>query len=295
MIKQIKVTNSRGIEFEFGTSYRLTSGMDVSGLRANVNFLKSISDGSKYQNTRLDNRDIDIQFRVIKGNSDELLMDERRKRIYAVFNPKLNPMRIDFVMSDGKEHYITANLSSAPSMPPDKKNNNDVWQNVLLQFIATDPYIYEKEEQYVDVALWVGKFSFPLIIPDIEGIEMGVRQDGLIANVFNPGQSDTGMIIRFKALATVNNPSIININTYEELKLNTTMAKDDVIEVSTYLGKKTVTLIRDNKRTNIFNTLDINSKFLELRPGDNLFRYDADAGVDNLEMTITFRAKSVGV
>jgi len=114
-------------------------------------------------------------------------------------------------------------------------------------------------------------------------------------NVLNDGQESTGMIIRFKALGTLVNPSLVNVNTYEELKLNTIMQAGDVIEVSTYQRKKSVTLIRNGVKTNIFNSLDLNSKFLQLEIGDNLFRYNADDGLDNLEISMIFTPRLLGV
>lgn len=295
MITKLKITNSRGGEFEFGRLFRLTKGLDLSGLLARVNFSSSSNAGSKYQGTKLENREFDIEFKVVRNKSDEVQMDDTRANMYRVFNPELNPMRIDLQLTDGKEYYLTANLQSAPIMPPDHANNNAAGQKALLQFIATDPYIYEKDARQVDIAKWIGAFKFPLKIPQGVGIKMGKRSSGLIVNAFNTGQNKAGMLIRFKALATVVRPAIINVDTYEELRLNYTMTQGDIIEITTYDGNKTITLIKDNVKTNIFNAVDLNSHFLQLEPGDNLFRYEADTGVDNLEMSLTYRAKSVGV
>jgi len=295
MITKLKITNSRGGEFEFGRLFRLTKGLDLSGLVAKVNFSTNSRAGSKYQNTKLENREFDIEFKMIRSDSDEVRMDSKRANMYRVFNPELNPMRVDLEMSDGKQYYLMANLQSTPVMPPDHSNNNGAWQKALLQFIATDPYIYEKDARKVDIAKWVGAFKFPLKIPQGVGIKMGKRSNSLIVNVFNEGQNKTGMLIRFKALATVVRPAIINVDTYEELRLNYTMTQGDVIEVTTYDGNMTITLIKDNVKTDIFNAIDLYSRFLQIEPGDNLFRYEADTGVDNLEMSLTYRAKSVGV
>jgi len=294
MITKLKITNSRGGEFEFGRLFRLTKGLDLSGLVAQVNFSNNSKAGSKYQNTRLENREFDIELKMMRQGDDEAQMDSKRANMYRVFNPELNPMRVDLELSDGKKYYLMANLQSTPVMPPDHANNNVAWQKALLQFVATDPYIYEKDARQVDIAKWVGAFKFPLKIPQGVGIKMGQRSNSLFVNVFNKGQNKTGMLIRFKALATVVRPAIINIDTYEELRINFAMTQGDVIEVTTF-GKKTITLIKDNVKTDIFNAIDLNSHFLEIEPGDNLFRYEADAGVDNLEISITYNAKSVGV
>lgn len=295
MITKLKITNSRGDEFEFSRLFRLTKGLDLSALEASVNYSTGVGAGSKYQNTKLENREFDIEFKMIRPkNASEILMDDKRANLYRVFNPELNPMRVDIMMSNGKEYYLTAHLQSTPVMPPDYSNNNATGQRVLVQFLATDPYLYEQDARHLEIATWVKAFKFPLKIKQ-GGIKMGSRSQSLFINAINAGQNKTGMVISFKANATVIRPALINVNTYEELRLNITMIQGDVIEVSTYEDDMSITLIKNNVRTNIFNAIDLYSHFLQLEPGDNLLRYEAEAGVDNLEITLTYRAKSVGV
>lgn len=295
MITKLKITNSRGDEFEFSRLFRLTKGLDLSSLAASVNYSTGVGAGSKYQNTKLENREFDIEFKMIRPkNANETLMDNKRANLYRVFNPELNPMRLDLTLSNGKEYYLNAHLQSTPAMPPDRDNNNAAWQRALLQFIATDPFIYEKDARQLEIATWVKAFKFPLKIKQ-GGIKMGTRSKSLFVNAVNAGQNKTGMIVRFKANATVVRPALINVNTYEELRLNITMTQGDVIEVSTYEDDMSITLIKNNVSTNVFNAIDLYSHFLQLEPGDNLLRYEADTGVDNLEITLTYRAKSVGV
>jgi len=298
MIEKLKITNGKGDSFSFDEyRNRMTRGLDLSGLTATVNRIESTIPGAIYQNTKVNERDFDIEFNLMRIEYGEETMDSRRKHLYKVFNPNYNPVRLDFEMSDGKKYYLMAELVSAPLMPPDKENNNAARQRVLLQFIATDPFIYEAEIQSVDIATWIGSFEFPLEIPE-EGIEMGYRSESLIANVFNGGQESTGMLMRFRAIGTVVNPSLINVNTYEEFKLNFTMLGGDVIEVSTYQGRKTITLIRNNVRSNIFHARKLLSKFLQLEVGDNLFRYDAENGEEgrnNLDVQMQFTPRLLGV
>ncbi|MET3658389.1 phage distal tail protein [Sporosarcina psychrophila] len=296
MITNLKITNKRGEEFEFGHQNRITKGLNLSGLIADVNFSAGSGAGSKYQNTRLSNREFEIEFMMMKAQYDEVQMDGKRGDLYSIFNPELNPLRLDITMSDDKKYYLDANLQSTPIVPPDKAtNNNGAWQRVLLQFLATDPYIYEKDSRRVEIAEWIGAFEFPLCIESGVGFEVGYRSQSMFVDVDNAGQSKTGMSITFRALATVTHPALINVETQEELKLNITMTKGDVVEVSTYDGAFGITLIRGGTRSDEFNAIGLYSTFLQLEPGNNVFRYDALSGVDNMEISLTYRAKSVGV
>lgn len=295
IIKQLKITNVSGDSIEFDRHFRLSKDIDFSALNASVVYKTSTTDGSSYQSTKLDNRDFDIPFYIHRKHADDRWIEEKRTLAFKVFNPKKNPMRLDVVTKSGEEYYLYGNLEGAPSFPIGFENANRGWQNGLLQFSSSDPYIYQKDARTVDIALWVPTFEFPLEIPQDTGIEMGYRQQSLIVNVLNDGQESTGMKIRFKALGTVVNPSLLNVNTYEEMKINMTMSAGDNIEVSTYQRKKSVILIRNGVASNIFNYLDLSSTFLQLETGDNLFRYNAVEGLDNLEVSMNFTPRKLGV
>lgn len=295
IIKDLTITNANGESLTFGDTFKLYEEIDLSGLSANVSTSEKSGDGASYQNTTLETRDFEIPFFIHRVINDKSWYEEKRRDVFRVCNPKKNPMRVDFTTKSGAEYYLNAELTSSPTMPTGFDNSNNVWQKVLLQFDATDPYIYARSKNNVELATWIPLFEFALEIPEGEGIEMGQRSPSLIANVVNDGQDDTGMLIKFKATAALKNPSLINVNTYEEFKLNITMSPGDVIEVSTYRGDKYARLTRNNVTTSVFGKIDYLSTFLQLRTGDNLFRYDAEEGLDNLEISMQFNQKYLGV
>ena len=145
-----------------------------------------------------------------------------------------------------------------------------------------------------EVAIWRGAFEFPLEIVT-GGIEMGFREPSLIVNIENPGDVACGMEIRFKALATVVNPLLFNVNTREFIKINKTLTAGEVLTVTTHFANKRVETYKNGITSNAFNWIDLDSTFLQLTPGDNLLRYDADDGLDNLEVDIYYNPQYVGV
>lgn len=292
----ITYTNDNGdsVTFADNRHFRLIDGFNLSALSATINQSSSTKNGANYQSTRINTRDFDIEFFIYRDYENQNWIEDRRHELYKVFNPLKNPIRIDFVTKGGKEYYITAELTSTPSLPQGFDNDNLSWQKGLLQFVASDPLIYEKEEIKTDIALWTANLEFPLEVTE-EGIEIGYRSPSLIVNVNNTGSDDTGMVMRFKASSEVVKPKLLNVNTYEELKLNYTMQPGDAIEVSTFSGKRSATLTRNNEKINIFGAIDLSSVFLQLRVGDNLFRYDCDDGLDFLEVSIIHRNTLIGV
>lgn len=295
IIEELKITNSSGESIQFGRHFRLYEDIDLSSLKADVNYSESSNDGASYQRTRLEVRDFNVPFFIFLELDEAGWIEEKRQEAYRVFNPKKNPMRLDFVTKSGEAFYLNAELAAAPEFPTDFENSNLIWQKALLQFTCHDPYIYKTDENLVEIATWIGAFEFALEIPVDTGIEMGYRSPSLIANVFNDGQEVTGMIIKFKALGSLSTPSLVNINTYEEFKLNMDMLPGDIVEVSTYKGKKYARLTRNNVTTSVFGKVDLASTFLQLGTGDNLFRYNAVSGLDNLEVSMYFKSKLIGV
>ena len=104
------------------------------------------------------------------------------------------------------------------------------------------------------------------------------------------------MRIEFKSLATVVNPSLFDVYTRKYIKIKRTLNAGDKLVVNTNFGNKRVEMIRSNGvRQNVFYYIDLNSTFLQLAPGDNLFRYDAEQGLDNLEMALYYKPLYIGV
>ena len=179
----------------------------------------------------------------------------------------------------------------APSFPSNMQEN---YQQFLITLLCPNPFWQDVERTKAEIAIWRGALEFPLELME-EGIELGFREPSLIVNIYNPGDVPCGMEIRFKALATVVNPSLFNVNTREYLKINKTMTASEVIVVTTHFGGKRVESHLNGVVTNAFNWLDLDSVFLQLDPGDNLLRYDAEEGLDNLEADIYFTPQYLGV
>ncbi len=127
------------------------------------------------------------------------------------------------------------------------------------------------------------------------GIIMGLREPSLIVNVYNNGDVKCGLKIEFRAKGSVKNPSLFNVNTREYIKINKTMAAGEIINVNTSYGHKKIESELNGVKTNIMNYLALPFYFLQLDPGDNLFRYDAEENLNNLEVNIFFTPQYLGV
>ena len=169
--------------------------------------------------------------------------------------------------------------------------------NSRLLVECLNPFWREEEETKEDIASWVAAWHFPCVIEkdSTKSMIYGYRAESVIVDCYNEGDVSTGMRIRFTALGTVSNPILLNVDTEEFIQINATMKTGDVIEINTKYGSKGAKLIRDGVETDYFRYIDVDSTFMQLAIGDNMFRYDAASGVNSLEVSIFYSKEFLGV
>ncbi len=157
--------------------------------------------------------------------------------------------------------------------------------NFFISLLCPSPFFETLEEVRNELALWIPLFHFELEIPP-EGIEFGLRQPSQIITVDNIGEVSCGCMIVFKALGSVTNPELLNMDNGEYVKINTTMNAGDELRIYTHFAGKRVIKITGGTETNIFSLLDIGSTFLQLAAGRNTLRYDAGTNIELLEVSL---------
>ena len=280
--------NSKGqlIEFSSLSPYFLLSIDGLDGLKSNIVSTKGLNqDGAYFINSSTSIRNIVIKAKLKRIN----YIDQKRKLLKTM--PIKDMGKLWYYKNDTKK-YINCIIEESPKFASTVESFN--YNTFYSTLIALDPY-WKDEKEKVQIALWRGDFHFPLNIPKNTGIKMGHREPSLIVNVINKGDIECGMTIEFKAHGTLNNPSLFNLNTREFIKINKQMIAGEVIKVNTEFGQKKIINYVNGIETNIMNYLDIDSTFLQLNVGDNLFRYNSDSNLDNLEINIYFNPKYSGV
>lgn len=141
------------------------------------------------------------------------------------------------------------------------------------------------------MADWVGGLAFPLSLP----MMFSGRSSMLYKIIHNDGDVETPVMFEF--LGETTNPKVINIDTGEFIKVNRTLQNNEILIVSTEFGNKKV-ILKDKvtgQETNAFGYIDLDSTFFELKPGNNLMSYDADAGKENAKVKIYWKNRYLGV
>jgi len=294
MSEKLIFTNSKGQSITFGGAapYLLKKLEGTGAMDTDVQMHKTtFQDGQTWINTVLEPRTIAITISIMTRTQEELF--QRRRELSRVLNPKLGPGMLLYEYYGGTKE-IEVVVEQPPVYPAGKDVKGYGYQEAMISFVCPSPFWRDISSVKEEIAAWGGLLEFPLEITP-EGIEMGYREMSLIANIFNPGDVPCGMRIRFKARATVKNPSLFNVNTREELKINKTLDAGEVLTVTTHFANKRVEAEKQGVTESAFQWLDLDSTFLQLEPGDNLLRYNADEGIDNLEVDIYFTPLYVGV
>lgn len=241
--------------------------------------------------TSLETRNVTIQGWVIAENSAQ--MSQRKQILNRFFNPQ---QAVDLFY----QNYVLRFLpNTSVKYSATVVDNNEVVCKFKVEGYCPDPLFAEQAENKVVAASTVGLFHFPLAIsksPDPPGgTVFGLRKPSLIVAIENNGAVSVGMKIVFRANGTLTNPMLINVNTQKYFKINKTLEAGEQVEIDTVIGQKKIQGIMNGIRSNYFKYRDLDSEWLQLAVGSNLFRYDADANASNLEVYIYYNNKYLEV
>ena len=247
--------------------------------------------GETYASTTLGTRDIEIEGWIIART--DLSMTQRKRMLNHFVNPQ---QELILYYSDYKISFYP---DGSVIYGDDYEDNNDVIVKFSIEGESFDPLFRNKTGSVVNSGSETGMFHFPLIIsstPDPPGgIVFGRKIFNYMMNVYNAGAVETGMTIEFAAISDVLNPSIINVRTQEIIKINKSMVAGEKITIDTIIGEKSVWVDLNGTRENGFKYKSFDSSWLQLAVGDNVFRYDADEGLDNLTVSIRYDNKYLEV
>jgi len=293
-MEKLVFTNSKGQSVELGNNppFILTKIEGTGAVDVNIQSQKSAyQDGSTYLDNTLEPRPISIEVMLLADTIGEMI--KSRHRLLKAFNPKLGPGKLVYQLGNIKRE-IEAISELAPVFS-DAGDFKDTMQPGLIQLYCPNPFWRDLIETKEDISTEVGNFSFPWGIPP-EGTELSIRTISFITNIYNPGDVETPVKIFLRARGTVENPIIENLNTGEYIKVKRTLSDGDVLEINTEFGNKRVEIIRSNgDRENVFHYIDYKSTFFSVEAGDTTIKYDAEIGENNLDVSIYYTPKYLGV
>lgn len=296
MIEEItlrKVSTSEELTLDMvSTPGFILKSVDWGTIQSKHHMYKYINQvGVSVTGTSLETRPVTIEGWIVANGANDMTVWKRR------LNKFINPQEeIDLFYKDYKLRFLPDGTVKYSIGYPE---NNDVVCKFQILGTCHNPMFSDKTEKRSMFATTIAHFRFPLILsPESPegGAVFGSRTDSLIASVLNSGTVSVGMRIIFRANGSVENPKLINVNTQEKFVINKLLVAEEEVEINTNVGEKGVKgRVGNAPFTNYFMYKDIDSSWLQLAAGENLFRYDADSGLSNLEVFVYFYNKFLEV
>ncbi|MEG1331207.1 MAG: phage tail family protein [Eubacterium sp.] len=289
MAQKVKFTNANGNAVVFGEQQPFKFG-SIKGITetafSEITSTAVNRDGEIYNKSEAGVKQIALTF-ILSTNTISEMMDAR-KEIIRLLNPNLGEGTLEYT-ANGEKLKIKC---VADDIPDFKIEGYKTAYEYEVIFVAHFPYWF-KDEKKVEFSTIEGGWNFPLGILQ-EGRDAGYRIVDVVKNVINDGGKECGVDIELTAFGSVKNPTIECIENKEKLMLNYTMKTGERIIIKTNFDEHEITSVINNNKSDIINNFVITSDFVKCPPGESTFRYDAESGVDNLSVVMSFKPLYLG-
>lgn len=286
----IKCTNDDGVSVTFGekglTPFLLVDAEGCYTVSNNVTISENtMTDGGAYQGSVAKVRNIVL---TIKDLTNHVY---NRNLLHALFKSgDLGTLVFHEATNERQIDYYVESITSTG------ESGSRTYQISLL---CPDPFFYAMEDIIVYMAAWIPNFIFPHEFI-ASGEELGYRSAERLQSISNENAADNiGMDILIYANGAVSNPSITRVESDETITVGSSakplnLVSGDQVLITTSDNNKQVYLIHEGVTTPINEYLTEDSVFIQLMRGVNSIGYDADSGVDNMVVQITYRLKFAG-
>ena len=288
--RKIRCTNEDGFFLEFNEtefSPFLLAGIDGIYDAKNTVYVSenSMIDGAVYQGSVAKYRNIVLHLKDksegdYPKNRDALnrLFKEKSVGTLVFQEGDADPRKIDY--------YVE-------SMESDEKYFSRMHQ---VSLICPDPFFYDINSSDESMASWISAFEFPFE-STAEGFEFGYQSNEKIKTIQNDiAEDNIGVTITITCMGAVLNPSITHIETGDRISIGHSgkpfeISTGDVVVITTATGNKHVTLTHNGVTSEVNHYLTEDSVFVQLMRGSNSFGFNADQGLNNLSISISYTFK----
>lgn len=286
--------------------------MNIDGLgpvKADVNFTDiSGFDGSVYNSVRANSRNIvfELKFKTmvtadptlkegielggdIQGTESVYLDPETiRQKSYKYF-PLKKRIKIIVEATNRTIHTYGYVESNEPQIFDSEEGTN-------ISILCPSSYMFDLYPTTTVFSAITPLFEFPFSNESLilKLIEFSRILQNTSKSVVYKGDATIGMLIHIHATGSANDVVITDSDTLETIAINSAklitytgadISLGDDFWISTVKGSKYAILIRGGETFNILNCLG-NPTWFELEKGDNVFAYNADSGLANLQFEI---------
>lgn len=271
----VYTSDAGSVEFSLKSGFVIEEVDSFGGL--DVEFSTSV--GSKKYGAKIESQRVQPRIIMIKGT---LLGEakDKRKTLMHVLAPTL-----EGVMQFNGQYSMRVYPKKSPIIENKKYN-----PKFSVMLYAASPYWQSVEESNVSLIAYASTFSFPW---DWGKSFSFSGMSGEVANAINKGDAPCTWTLDVYAMGEVVNPKITKAKTGEFVQVNITLTEGQRLVVSTAHDEMTVTLVDvDEKETDAFSYLDIDSTSFSLDVGENVLEFEP---ADNASAIISYFENYAGV
>ena len=279
----LTVENAKGEQLNLTNNpdYTITNIDGLYPPDAIINMMQRAGhDGSMFNSAFVQDRQIILNLAINKGAC------VNRNALYKYFQTA-RPVRLIY-NNDLRGVYIDGYVQNAPIEFFGQK------QTVQITIICPDPFWHSTVPIEGTTDGMESLFEFPFSIPE-GGIPFSEYYGGNAAHIWNPGTVESGIIMEIRATGAATNPRVYHQNTDKFFKVNTTLQSGDVLTIDTRTDHKKIQRLRSGVTSNLIDSRDIDSTWLIMEPGENVYILSAESGVSNLQCHISAITNIEGV
>lgn len=228
-------------------------------------------DGSRFNTSRLDNRNIVLTMAIngdVEGNLETLNRVISPKRYIKIY---YNTGEKDLYAEGRVETFEYNKFEGSKIM-------------VQASILCFDPYWHSQKKDEQTFKNHIGLFEFPFSMA-AEGIAVSELVETTENRISNLGTVVSGLEFTIEVTSPVVNPYVQNITTGEKMTFTLTLNRGDVLKVNTARKTKYIRLYSNGETTNVLNKLANGSKWLTLAIGDNSIVYGSETGSENIVLS----------
>ncbi len=207
-----------------------------------------------------------------------------RDRVYSVFGA---PGQFTWEPDEGAQRSIRYYVESIELSDP----NSQGFRQYSVSLVCPFPF-FSGAQNTIKMSYWKKCMTLPFTMHS--PFKVGERVSEQIKNIYNPQPISIGIKAVFTAInGEVANPGLQNLSTGESFKLDGFLPSGSSMLVSTLNGQKYAQYLLEEPQP--FDLWDYQANdWIQLRPGDNLLRYDADSGLEYLDVSVSYSQLYLG-
>ena len=287
-MQSVRFTNSKGEHIDFGiqSPFVLQRIEGTGNVDTIIHSQKSpFQDGRTYLDSKFEPREIFVQMVILTSDSKELF--KLREEVQGVLNPKLGEGVLTYITPNGN-YDIKAVADGTPAFSDYQREA----VTCQITFLCNDPFWYDSTEQeYEFNAPYFPMFEFPFFSDENHDLEFGIEQEQI--TIFNQGTVYTPLIIEFEG--GIKDATLTNLTTGDFINIKKELLQGETLVVDTSFGKRKIKLQDANGlEQNGFKYLTLDSKFLQMKEGENDIKYVATAD-GNVTVRLKWHTRYLGI